>query len=131
MNIARQIRSGREITPKTPPVKSKDYLAFIHLLPCVITGMSPVEAAHLSTANLDWLHHGRGKGQKASDRWALPLTNAKHTEQHSMGEMRFWKEHGINPYWLATVMYAEWRERGDEAWPHCVKLIKRAKGVQI
>lgn len=35
-------------TPKRRPAKSKDYLAFVHNLPCVVTGVYGVQAAHLS-----------------------------------------------------------------------------------
>lgn len=128
MNIARQIRRTGGAAPKMPPKKSSDYLAFIRLLPCAVTGRTPVEAAHLSKAAPEWGHAGRGKAQRASDRWALPLTKAKHDEQHSGahkgGEMAFWDHYGIDPHRLACTLWGLWCERGEEALGPCVKIIK-------
>lgn len=103
------------IAAKAKPVKAPSYLTFVHMLPCVITGMYGVEAAHLSYANPALGHFGRGKGQKASDRWALPLCPEKHREQHSMGEMAFWRRHNINPHLVALTIWGLWSERGDDA----------------
>jgi len=107
--------------PKAKPAKSKGYLSFIHDLPSVISGRSPVEAAHLSSANTYWMHYGRGKGTKAADRWVLPLTQDEHSAQHRFpgGEMAFWEAHGINPHELATILWGAYNERGDEALAWC------------
>ncbi len=59
-------------TPKAKAVKSKGYLAFLHSLPCCVSGKRDVQAAHLSMAAPQFAHYGRGKGRKAPDRWALP-----------------------------------------------------------
>jgi len=88
------------------PVKDRNYLAWIHQLPCVITGLTPVEAAHLSTANHLRGQTGRGKGTKASDRWCLPLHADQHVSQHRMSELAFYRSHGIHDPWLlALVLY--------------------------
>jgi hypothetical protein len=44
--------------------------------------------------------------EKPSDKWALPLCNRHHREQHSMNELEFWKSHGIDPFMLAIKMRA-------------------------
>ena len=95
----------RKIEPKAKPVKDKGYLSWVHQLPCIITGTSPVEAAHLSTGNAMYGHSGRGMGQKASDRWALPLCPEKHREQHEGNEIVFWYRHGIDPYKMALILH--------------------------
>lgn len=94
--------------------KDSSYLEWLHSLPCVVTGSRPVEAAHLSTANVFYGHMGRGKGQKADDRWALPLAPALHAKQHAGNEMAFWKWTGIDPHRLALVLHALW-EQGASA----------------
>jgi hypothetical protein len=81
---------------KAKPEKAPGYLAWIRTLPCVISGSRPVEATHLSAGNLAYGHTGRGKQQKASDRWALPLTQALHIEQ-GLAETAFWDKHGETP----------------------------------
>ena len=113
--------------PKAKAAKSKGYLAFVHELPSVISGRSPVEAAHLSTANPYWMHYGRGKGTKAADRWVLPLTSDEHSSQHNFpgGEMAFWHAQQINPHELATILWGAYCERGDDALPWCIEKINQ------
>lgn len=105
------------LTPtRTKAGKERPYLEWLHGLPCVITGVSPVEAAHLSSASAFYGHTGRGKGQKADDRWALPMSPEKHREQHAGSEMAFWREHGINPHLLALVLHSIWEQGASEAY---------------
>ena len=100
---------------RTAPIKRKTYRDWIGTLPCIVTGTTPVEAAHISTANLSYGHLGRGKGAKASDRWCLPLSPEKHAEQHQMKEIKFWNQQGIDPYLAALTLYALWTDLGDDA----------------
>lgn len=105
------------LTPKrAKPGKESSYLSWLHELPCAITGTTPVEAAHLSSANAFYGHAGRGKGQKAGDRWALPLSPEKHREQHAGNEMAFWRKHGVNPHLLALVLHSLWEQGASEAY---------------
>lgn len=92
--------------PKKRPEKRKDYLAWLHNLPCVVTGQYGVEAAHTSTAAPEYGHYGRAKGTKAADIFALPLSKAMHHDSHQMNEMRWWGMRGINPHELALVLWA-------------------------
>jgi len=97
-------------TPRRQPrdAKAAAYLDWIRTLPCVISGATPVEAAHVSTAAIFYGHPGRGKGSKAADRWALPLSPRLHREQHGMAEGAFWKKYGVDPHLLALVLFALW-----------------------
>ena len=105
---------AKPIEPKAKPVKDKGYLSWLHRLPCILDGSSPVEAAHLSTPNARYGHAGRGLSQKASDRWALPLSPEKHREQHEGNEIVFWDRHGIDPYVAALVLYGLYHEDNEE-----------------
>ncbi len=93
-----------------PPARVKtekrpDYLAWLHTLPCCVTGVYGVEAAHLSYAAPRYGHYGRANGKKAPDRWALPLSSAQHRRQHGMNEREFWETVGINPHELALTLW--------------------------
>lgn len=112
-------------TPKAKAKKERGYLAFIHCLPCVITGVYGVEAAHLSMAASEYGHYGRAKSSKASDRWVLPLSPVKHRRQHEIGEDLFWRSAGIDPHVLALVIYGLWAEYGDAAEPFAIAIINQ------
>lgn len=111
--------------PKRKPEKSKDYLAFLHELPCVVTGRYGVEAAHLSYAATEYGHYGRGKQSKASDRWAIPLNADLHREQHCMNEAAFWRAKGINPHVLALTIWGLFTEHGTDAIPYATAIINQ------
>ena len=105
MRIARP-DTAFSLQPKTAKArKDGGYLAWLHEVPCIITGTLPVEAAHLSTANPKYGHMGRGKGQKAHDRWALPMAPDQHQRQHHIGEVKFWCFKDMNPYITALVLH--------------------------
>lgn len=102
--------------PKRKPKKNAGYLAWLHTLPCVVTGMYGVEAAHLSYASTRLGHYGRGKGTKAPDRWALPLSPEEHRKQHSMNEEAYWQSALLNsPHILALVLWGLYSEMGEDA----------------
>lgn len=99
------------------PTKEKDkrreypkHLAFIRLLPCVITGRMGVDPAHIRTGSATHKKKHTGKGEKPSDCWVVPLCREQHDRQHSMNEMAFWNEAGINPFELAEQLF---RVSGD------------------
>ncbi len=92
--------------PKGKPAKKADYLAFLHTLPCVVTGRSPVQAAHVSFKAPQFGAYGRGKGHKVSDRWALPVCADAHEDQHRHNEEQWWANLRINPHLLALSFSA-------------------------
>lgn len=87
-------------------VEDKDYLAWIRTLPCAVTGVRPVDAAHISYADNRYGKLGRAKGTKEDDRWAIPLSQNSHREQHSMGERRYWEVIGLDPCIIAMSLWA-------------------------
>ena len=107
MKIARP-DTAFSLQPKTAKArKDQSYLIWLRKCPCIVTGTLPVEAAHLSTANPKYGHMGRGKGQKAHDRWALPLSPEQHRWQHHFGEDYYWacRIEVANPYLTALVLH--------------------------
>jgi len=114
-----------QFTPSkaTAPVKRKDYLSWLHDLPCIIDHTFPVEAAHLSHAKPNYGHFGRGKSRKASDRWALPLSPDRHRAQSGMNELEFWRNLGVNPYHVALVLFGLWSDKGEDATGEAMRLI--------
>jgi len=110
-------------TPNRKPAKSKDYLAFLHELPCAITGRYGIQAAHLSMASPKHGHYGRGKGRKAPDRWALPLSPDEHHRQHQIGEYAYWA--GRDPHFLCLVIWGLFCDMGDDAAPFATAVINQ------
>jgi len=107
--------------------KDKDYLSFVHELPCVVTGRSGVVAAHLSASSPKHGHWGRAKMKKASDRFVLPLTNDQHLRSHNYpgGEMQFWIDNGISdPHGLCLALSGLFYEIGNDAVDECVAIIR-------
>jgi len=111
--------------PVKARAKDDDHLAFIRTLPCVITGTSPVEAAHIRYASPPWGKPITGIAQKPDDRWAVPLSAKKHQQQHSGSEVKFWQDHGIDPLVTAARL---WEVSGDHA--AALRIIRDAQAAR-
>lgn len=115
-------------TPKRKAKKEPDYLAFIRTLPCIVTKRQDcwIQAAHLSYADRRYGHYGRGKGTKAPDRWALPLSEEQHyIQHHKMSERAFWEQAGINPHVACLVIWGLWSDAKEDAHEEIVHMILR------
>jgi hypothetical protein len=92
---------------RQPREKDAKHLDYVRSLPCAICkDNTSTEAAHIRTAALV---HGKphtGMAEKPSDKWAVPLCNRHHREQHEMNEMDFWRSYGIDPFLLAITLRA-------------------------
>jgi hypothetical protein len=87
---------------RQPRQRDDDYLAYIRQQRCCICGNNTtVEAAHLRVLSIGDGKRQTGMGEKSSDKWALPLCNRHHREQHEMSEREFWASYGIDPFALA------------------------------
>ena len=91
---------------KRPRREDGAHLAWIRTLPCVITGERPVEAAHIRYGDPVYGKRETGKQEKPHDMWVLPLSVAKHREQHDQAEMVFWARHGLDPLRIALALHA-------------------------
>lgn len=113
----------REIVPRRRPKKEAEYLAFIHELPCAVTGRYGVQAAHVSFACPWHGHYGRGKQTKAPDRFALPLSPEAHADQHNANERAWWAARGIDPHELANTLWGIYCDQSDNAAELCAARI--------
>ena len=101
---------------RRPRQRSDLHLKWIRTLPCAICNkQGGIHAAHLRAASL---RHGKlatGIGQKPDDSWTVPLCGKHHlldeAAQHQDQELKFWKQHEIDPFVLALAL---WRASGDD-----------------
>jgi hypothetical protein len=98
-----------ELRQRQPRIRDEAHLKFIRSLPCCIPGCgdnTSTEAAHLRVGSINHDKRDTGGGERPSDRWTLPLCSRCHRDQHAAGdELKFWAEHGINPFFLAMNYY--------------------------
>ncbi|WP_457659686.1 DUF968 domain-containing protein [Sinorhizobium medicae] len=127
IRIANSIRP--DPTPARRPAKKPAYLAFIHHLPCAVSGVYGVQAAHVSYPSFWHGAFGRGKGTKAPDRFALPLSPTEHAVQHSgkLGSERdYWASKGIDPHELANALWGVFCDFDEaEAIVRCTAIINQ------
>lgn len=95
--------------PRDRRIRNKEYLGFLHQLPCCVSGVSRVVAHHIRV--------GRGRmGAKEDDSLALPLAYSLHDQHpgalHVIGERNFWNRYGINPLHLTDDLWALYEKHG-------------------
>jgi hypothetical protein len=83
----------------------KEYLAYIHTLPCAVSGTG---IRYACRGRITAHHAGtRGLMQKADDRTAIPLCEWHHQEGpdaiHKLGK-KFWKHHGLDKDLLISLL---------------------------
>lgn len=96
--------------PSERRMRDKNYLGFLHELPCCVSGRSEGVIAHHLTI-------GRGRmGVKEDDSLALPLHHTLHDQHpgalHVVGEENFWNRLGINPFDLCRDLFDLYQQRG-------------------
>lgn len=101
---------------KQAKIRNKAHLRFIASLPCVVSGASDVQAAHIRRGT------DGGMGMKPSDCYVVPLSVAQHRLQHFCGELKFWYPYGgyESAIALAKQLY---EHTGDGV--ECMRLIAR------
>lgn len=90
---------------KTRRIEDPRHLAFIRLLPSVVSGAYGCEACHIRAGSAVHRKKWTGKAQKPDDSWTLPLTPEEHRTQHSGEELAFWRSREIDPFELAVRLY--------------------------
>jgi hypothetical protein len=91
---------------KQPRKHASAHLAFIRDLPCLVTGARPVEAAHIRFADARYFKRAVGGAEKPDDKWTVPLSADQHRKQHAMNEQDFWADAGIDPVFVAAMLWA-------------------------
>lgn len=111
------------LRPRQPRRQSGDHLKFIRSLPCVVClTRNTVQAAHIRSPSLVYGKRDTGVGSKASDAWTLPACANHHHEQHRGNELAFWASHGIDPFQVASALFAN--SGDDEAAETVVRLAR-------
>ncbi len=104
---------------RSKPIRGRQHdekhLAFIRILPCLVTGSRYcVEAAHIRYSDSLWGKINPGIGRKPDDKWVVPLSAEMHRlgkeAQHNGNEREFWERHGIDPLPIARAL---WTVSGD------------------
>lgn len=91
---------------RQPRIYDKDHLQFIRELSCVACGdNTSTEAAHVKQADRRAAKRSIGAGEKAHDRWTVPLCGRCHHKQHEVGETIFWDAHSIDPVFLCLALW--------------------------
>ena len=101
-----------ELRQRDPRQENKAFLAFVRSKPCCACGASPpVQAAHLRQGCPERGKRPTGIGERPSDSWAVPLCALCHLTGrealHKLGEQRFWKRIGKDPFQIAADLFAE------------------------
>lgn len=93
---------------REPREVDEAYLAFVRKMPCTICRRpGPNDAAHVRAPALHYGKRQTGKGEKPSDKWALPLCRTHHEAQHRRNELAWWLSYGIaDPFALCVALYA-------------------------
>lgn len=101
-------RDGTGRKQKRPREKDRNYLAWLHELPCVVTGRrgEGVQAAHVRFGDRSLGKPMTGGAQKPDDKWCLPLWHEEHARQHSMKETVYWRKVGIDPLVTCLALWA-------------------------
>lgn len=90
---------------KRPRQTSDGHLKWLRTLPSLVPSSGPVEAAHIRFADPRYFKRETGMGEKPDDRWAIPLSASEHRKQHSMGEQDYWASVGIDPVFVAAMLF--------------------------
>lgn len=121
--MAFRIASALEQTKiKRPRQKAEGHLAFIRTLPCLVTGRHGVDPAHIRMKSDLYEKRQTGMAEKPHDKWAVPLCREEHDRQHSMSEEAYWRSVGIDPLFVAALL---WLNTGDSE--VCERVIARAR----
>jgi hypothetical protein len=91
-------------------VRDKGHRKFVSAQACLICGRQPSDAHHLRSAQ------PRALSRKVSDEFTVPLCRIHHREVHRGGdEAAWWNRFGVDPYLVATALWAQTRLGGSVA----------------
>lgn len=107
--VTRKARLPAPLVPKATgksavakgPIRDRAHRARVASHPCLICGMTLVQAHHLREC------FPRTMGVRIGDDKVVPLCSAHHAELHLVNHERFWARHHINARAIAKALYAE------------------------
>lgn len=92
---------------RRPRGEDKEHRRFIASCPCLICGRNDVQCAHISYADLSVGKRFTGMGEKADDKYTVPLCLLHHDAQHRWGnESDWWARHEVDPIKVALALFA-------------------------
>jgi hypothetical protein len=94
-----------ELRQRQPRIKDEGHRKRVGRLSCCICGRSPCEAAHIRFSGETGGKQNPGMGRKPDDSLVVPLCREHHSEQHKIGERKFWEKYGIDPHVVARYLY--------------------------
>ncbi len=95
------------VRQRSPRKHDEAHLGYIRSLPCcVCRDNTSTEAAHVKMAEPKAGKRGVGIGEKADDRWCVPLCGKHHRLQHKLGETPFWWGREMHPVFLALALHS-------------------------
>lgn len=101
---AAPVRKKKLDMGRKPRERDEAHCEAIRQCPCVKCLIDPAgEAAHIRMTRA-----GKpisGVGNKPDDKFTTSLCHEHHMEQHSIGEISFWADIGIDPIRLAETLY--------------------------
>jgi hypothetical protein len=105
-----------ELRQREPRVEDEAFLDFVRARPCCVPACGAPPRSHAAHVRMACPARGKretGKGERPSDRWAVPLCQACHQDgplaQHRGAEAAFWRRAGINPLAIAEALYAAFK----------------------
>lgn len=75
------------LLPKQNRIRDKKHRIFISQLPCLVSGATNVQCCHIRSGCFS-------AGMKPCDSLCLPLSCEEHSEQHRVGEVKYWEPYG-------------------------------------
>ena len=85
-------------------IRDKEHRKFVSSQACLVCGRQPSDPHHLRFAQ------PRALGRKVSDEFTVPLSRIHHREVHrGANESAWWNRFGIDPYLVATALWAQTR----------------------
>lgn len=100
---------------RQPREQDAGFLSFLRRCRCCACGAHPPsQAAHVRLGCLERGKRPTGLGERPSDQYAVPLCVDCHLNspeaQHQVGEAKFWRRLGIDPFAVAERLYTEYSE---------------------
>ena len=96
---------------RRPRQKAEAHLKWIRTLPSLVSGIEPVQAAHIRFSDHRYAKRQVGIGEKPDDKFVVPLAGDAHRAQHATNERQWWIDKGIDPVAVALCL---WAHTGDD-----------------